>query len=583
MARIPACLALLAILTVGPSLVAAGGLAEPRRSKGLRASGGGAGDAAMLQQELEQAMGLVLGCGGHVDPDEMKAIEKVLDPMWRTLPKNSFGRIDRRFFRYLAHRYFMQTSSLLIRGFEPTRLLNSSSWGSAEILSQRVPAFVESVLKSRNADDHGFSLEDSKIMVAALKQLIFDSESAILESAYSKSRVSHETSLTRDGLNKVVEVYLISWLMADDPEGLEVLLKDRNHLESAFPHWKALVAFAEGQIKALDFARQVEPKPMHTQSLMRQQYTFDDAHEVVGGITTSFASFWESECRSMKETLATMDPKHTGRVPLKQFYGSALETEWRFSESEQYLRELGALDETSRWGKQVIIPNYLQGSNNCIVSGEHYLVCCANECEDLLGEIETQIRAPLASPSDILQLVGNMTSHSISLDDDEPPRLEGALTKQLEEIASAHGGQVPIHGRLFAQWLHYAFPRECPFPYKVGATSAATPMEFGQQFVASKSEMEKHAKQETADATASDLPGSVSEEDTHWMSQWDEEEELVGDYSTTLKTPRSGRFSLCFMLFLVVGLMAGKFGLANGKAHFDHGPSLPMSCKTHYV
>ena len=35
--------------------------------------------------------------------------------------------------------------------------------------------------------------------------------------------------------------------------------------------------------------------------------------------------------------------------------------EWRFGESEEYLRQLGALDETSPWiGKQVMIPNYLQ-------------------------------------------------------------------------------------------------------------------------------------------------------------------------------------------------------------------------------
>merc|ERR1719191_84994 len=249
----------------------------------------------------------------------------------------------------------------------------------------------------------------------------------------------------------------------------------------------------------MTYTRSQEPKPEHSASLMTQRYSFDDAHEVVGSITNSFGSFWESECVTMKQSLADMDPKHTGRVPLSKFYGTAMDTEWRFSESEQYLRDLGALDETSRWGKQVIIPNYLQGANNCIVTGQHYLVCCANECEGLLGEIEAKVRSPLASPSNILQIVGNMSSHSISLDDDEPPRLEGALTKQLEEIASAHGGQIPLHGRLFAQWLHYAFPRECPFPYKAGATNAATPMEFGQQFVASKSEMERHAQQETTD------------------------------------------------------------------------------------
>merc|ERR1719265_1533881 len=167
-------------------------------------------NAKALQQELQDAMGVVLGCGGHVEVDELMAIEKQLLPMWRTLPKNSYGRIDRRFFRYLAHRYFMQTSSLLIRGFEPTRLLNSSSWGSAEILSQRVPAFVESVLKSRHADEHGFSLEDAKIMIAALKQLNFDSESTLLERAYAEHKVSSQAMMTRQQLHQVLQVYMIT-------------------------------------------------------------------------------------------------------------------------------------------------------------------------------------------------------------------------------------------------------------------------------------------------------------------------------------------------------------------------------------
>jgi hypothetical protein len=57
----------------------------------------------------------------------------------------------------------------------------------------------------------------------------------------------------------------------------------------------------------------------------------------------------------------------TGRVPLSKFYGKSItDAEWRFGESESYLRERGALDETSaRLGQQVIIPNYIQGASNC--------------------------------------------------------------------------------------------------------------------------------------------------------------------------------------------------------------------------
>merc|ERR550537_1532339 len=30
---------------------------------------------------------------------------------------------------------------------------------------------------------------------------------------------------------------------------------------------------------------------------------------------------------------------------------------------------------------------------------------------------------------------------------------------------------IPLHGRLLAQWLHYAFPRECPYPHMPGTVS----------------------------------------------------------------------------------------------------------------
>merc|ERR1719464_1583363 len=146
-----------------------------------------------------------------------------------------------------------------------------------------------------------------------------------------------------------------------------------------------------------------------------------------------------------------MDPHHTGRVPLPNFYSAALESEWHFVESEAYLRELGALDETSKdRGNQVIIPNYVQAAPNCIVTTDQYFVCCRNECEDIFEEIEAAIGAPMATPSQIVDVVHNMSSQE-TLDDDFPPTLEGPLLRQLESIAKTHDGQIPLHGRLFAQ------------------------------------------------------------------------------------------------------------------------------------
>merc|ERR1719440_2186327 len=117
----------------------------------------------------------MLGCGGEASAAKVASIRKALEPMWHTLPK-SYDRIDRRSLRYLAHRYFMQTSSLLIRGFEPTRPVNESHWGVADILSQMVPAYVEAALESNHVKNRGFSQRDAISMIAMLELLIFDSE-----------------------------------------------------------------------------------------------------------------------------------------------------------------------------------------------------------------------------------------------------------------------------------------------------------------------------------------------------------------------------------------------------------------------
>merc|ERR1719161_2361498 len=54
------------------------------------------------------------------------------------------------------------------------------------------------------------------------------------------------------------------------------------------------------------------------------------------------------------------------------------------------------------------------------------------------------------------------------------PTVSDTLVKKLQEISVIDDGSIPIHGRLFAQWLHFAFPRDCPYPHVVGTISPKT-------------------------------------------------------------------------------------------------------------
>merc|ERR1719456_1215558 len=170
-----------------------------------------------------------------------------------------------------------------------------------------------------------------------------------------------------------------------------------------------------------------------------------------------------------------------------------MDGQWQFQESAAYLRQLGALDETDVEKPRVIIANYISSPSNCIASSSFYSVCCMDECEGLLGNLERQIGAPEATSSRIASLVSELSSSSVVA----PRKLSPTLLDRLGEIAAEHGGTVPLHGRLFAQWMHHAFPRDCPYPHLSGSTNPQTPDEWlastGEDSMATDEELYGHA------------------------------------------------------------------------------------------
>jgi len=535
-------------------------------------------DSSDFQKELRTATGEALGCGGHVGSQQMKKIRESMQPMWNAMQKDGNGRIDKRSLRYLVYRHFHQKWSLMIKGFEPSRPTNLTGWGSSDdILSATVPGFVEGVLESRHAQDHGFDLQDAVYMVATIEELIFDSESVLLERVYESQRKPMTRSVSQTGMQQILESYLVHWMLADDEEGIKLVLQKKAFMKDIIPHWDQILAYLNGRAQEVIHLREQRPRESSEQghNAFAPYFSFDDAHAIVGGITKSFASFWESECSVMKAALVKMDVHNTGRVPLSKFYSTALDTEWRFGESEAYLRDLGALDETSSWyGKQVIIPNYMQAVSNCVVGSKHYLVCCQNDCEDIFGEIESKLPRPTAQADQILSVVGNITAQ-LSVDDDDPPHLDASLHSQLNQIAAGNGGQVPLHGRLFAQWLHYVFPRQCPFPHKSGTASALTPAEFGDGFIASKNEMKTHA----ASVNETELVAAMGKEDLQWMSQWSPEEELITDLPQGAAGSKNAMIVAAVILLALIGV-AGAMKSGKGSSEKD---MLPCYSKSVFV
>merc|ERR1719162_408682 len=94
----------------------------------------------------------------------------------------------------------------------------------------------------------------------------------------------------------------------------------------------------EGSIRATDYAA------LHSgdaAALFSGSRGFEDALNAAGQIGRHFSSWWHAQCQATKDSLLEMDPTRTGRVKLSDFYAGNQGGEWRFAESEAYLRELG--------------------------------------------------------------------------------------------------------------------------------------------------------------------------------------------------------------------------------------------------
>merc|ERR1719231_2165838 len=210
---------------------------------------------------------------------------------------------------------------------------------------------------------------------------------------------------------------------------------------------KLYPGFPETQQFLRDVQQSVGPK--------RDYFYYSDVAGLVEEVGDRYGRWQDYECRAIKDSLVEMEDPGTGgagRVRLADFYDAALNKgKWQFSENVEYLRQMGALDESNPDNLRVIIPNYVNGPSNCAASSSYYSVCCLNECDELLGHIETKVAAPDATPEAIRALVAALPSSTVPGN----RTLSSWLTHRLQEVADHHGGMVPLHGRLFGQWQHY--------------------------------------------------------------------------------------------------------------------------------
>jgi len=467
------------------------------------------------------------------DPLRLQELEEELRPLFVALPKDAEGKLEAPTVRYALHRHFAQWRGWHMKGLEYDFNENSTSpLGIVEIFGQ----------------GKGTDLSKLALIVSKLTDVVHEEAERNLRNVFSGLGLPTDGMVSRKDAEYALQRYLVMYLLGDSTDGVtrDDLLEAERGLIDVYPAWRSVKMWSKDLDQTLQLTQRSKRNPF-----IGGQVPFDHSLSTVQELGHRFSSFQNFECRSLKSALMDIEFSGSGRVLLSDFYRVGLKTDWQFNENVAYLRSLGALDDSDPNRLRVFIPNYLHSPTNCLSASGFYSVCCFNECEGLLRSLESQIKGPSALPRDILQEVALIESDTVAA----PRNLSSTLQLRLSAIGDLHGGRVPLHGRLFAQWMHHAYPRECPFPHVSGNTRPRSQEEWvreiGVDGLASKEEMQSMSlqQQEAMDHDAIPLP-------------WIEMEELVApSQQVGMKASYSLQRSMLLIAFAMSVLIPLSLGM----------------------
>jgi len=425
---------------------------------------GGKPEPQVNIQMVESSLLTVLSSAVKGNGDsKISGLEAALRPMYKALPLEEDGSISHPVVRYVLHRFFTKKHGWFIRGLEPNSATQPSS--GTENLAEWVPSYLQKFLEEIQGGN-GITLRELAVLAATLEDLIHKEAVGRLQMTFKALELPEVALLDHERLAQALEVYMMIFMLGGNFTivGQENVLAAHKVFVDQVKDW--------GNVQNFMHSIQIELFPDSDD----RSLNFSAATKVVEEGGRRFGAYNDHECRTLKARLLEIESTKAGRVRLSEFYRASLEGVFEFNEKQDYLRMLGVLDESNMSDPHVIVPNYVVSRPNCLDASKLYVVCCLNECEDLLGQLESRSQLPTAKSDQILEQVASMSSKTV----EAPRKLSDSLVQRLHQLAQANGGLVPLHGRLFAQWMHHAYPRECPYPQKAATTNPQSPDEWMQ-------------------------------------------------------------------------------------------------------
>jgi len=460
------------------------------------------------KQAIEQAFLLELRSSSNAA--HIESYEDELRAMYNSLPKNGEGKLEPQIVRYAMHRYFVHKHGWYVKGLSPDGAgLGNASSSESEIMKDLAPAYLQGLFETR-LQGHGLQLQELAVFAATLSELIFQEGFGSLGEVYSKMGLFIREPVTDAEFDRAVRAYFAGlvcgqWGVFRGPQDFPALERQARDF---YPEYDDIMMWAQDLRNSRNWMEGMRHNPFVNQGI-----SWERAADHLRELMHNFGSLTGHECRALKADLMEMEAPGTGRVLLSDFYSNQ---KLQFHESVDYLRNLGVLEEEGLRSPRLILPNYMTSVARCTPFSSYFSVCCRDECEGLMSSLENDIRSPYAPPSRIAEVIAGLSSDTKSA----PWEIPTQLMDRLQEIANLHGGDVPLHGRLFMQWMHHAFPEECPFPHISGTTSPVSQDDWLvlhedlNDAMALPSEKERYVSEKRSDfhAGMDDLPWSAVEE-----------------------------------------------------------------------
>jgi len=219
-----------------------------------------------------------------------------------------------------------------------------------------------------------------------------------LQAAFSSHSFGEELELSEDQAEEVIDTYMMLYILGSMVQNVSTVSQEqvqemRATITEIYPGWAATQVFVR------EVRQSVAPH--------RDYFFYADIANVVEEIGERYGSWQDTECRVMKEHLVGKEDSSAasgGRVRLADFYAPANGREnfsSDFTESPNYLRQLGALDESVRSRPKVLVANYIASPGFCVPTMGNYEVCCLSECEGLVNDLQGKVQVSEVLPQQL--------------------------------------------------------------------------------------------------------------------------------------------------------------------------------------